>query len=221
LTTSCSRCRARDHRPGRPGMRKAGIDPQDEVKRMLTRTCCLGVALTLISCSSTKRSTGATDGSIPPGDTLGGTPCQRACAAYQTACGEDSDCGTACLIVDGAGIGGAGPGSANLCPKESKALFDCVATQPASAFLCDRIGGTISMLNGASPPAACADLAPAYRQCSLTNGQDCSVEATVDQSCAMFYPDAPRHAVCKVDVTPPTGCVPFAAELPNGSYCCP
>jgi hypothetical protein len=140
---------------------------------------------------------------------------------YQAACGKDAACLTTCDLFETKDIGGSGPGAAYLCPKESQAFFTCVGAQPASAFSCDVIGSTSAMLNGARPPAACADLGTAYRQCILTKGQDCAVEASVDQSCVAVNPATPHHAACKVNATPPAGCVPFDPKLPGGLYCCP
>ena len=185
---------------------------------------CVGVALALcfLACGTSHQQ--SLDGAAAAsnrdaargGDDSGGTPCERACAAYQNACGVDGDCAFDCSVVEEPGVG-----EAALCPKESQAFFDCVAVQPRSAFDCATIGDTISMLLGAKPPVSCSDLRTAYGACMLTNGQDCLAVPALDESCAISYPATPHYTLCKVDVTPATGCVPYDATLTKGWYCCP
>ncbi len=191
---------------------------------MCSIICRVGVALALSSLACGTSTKQNVDGAAAvsnrdaagSGDVFGGTPCERACAAYQNACGGNGDCTSNCSVVESPGVG-----EAAVCPKESQAFFDCVAVQPLSAFDCATIGDTMSMLLGAKPPVACSDSRAAYQACVSTNGQDCLAEPALDESCAILYPATPHYTICKVDVTPAAGCVPYDMTLPKGWYCCP
>jgi hypothetical protein len=128
--------------------------------------------------------------------------CQNACEPYTAACaGEcEADCDAATRLT-----------SAEQCPREFYAYYGCVAAAAEDDFDCDA-GDTVD----GNPVPDCASSWLAYSQCRRTRGEDCVLLARNASVCSGSGADTPDWATCKVNVDPPSGCVPLDAT----DYCC-
>ncbi|HVJ19614.1 MAG TPA: hypothetical protein VM686_29540 [Polyangiaceae bacterium] len=128
--------------------------------------------------------------------------CQNACASYTAACTGDcaDDCDAATRLS-----------SAEACPAEFYAYYDCVAATAEADFDCDA-GDTVDD----NPAADCAATWLAYSQCRRTRGEDCVLLTRNASVCTSQNADTPDWATCKLNVDPPSGCEPLDAT----DFCC-
>ncbi len=128
--------------------------------------------------------------------------CESACTAYGSACAVD--CNPSCDASTRLA-------SAQVCPGEFYDYYDCIAATSADGFAC-AAGDTTND----NPVTSCASLWTTYAQCRRTRGYECATLAHDNASCLQVTGN-PDWVTCKVDITPPDGCLPFNAT----DYCCP
>jgi hypothetical protein len=149
-------------------------------------------------------SAGGNEGGLRDGGEV--CPCAVVCERYSSECGTDHTCSSFCEIYrDGFPE----------CLPEFDAFFSCAATNTSFRFDCAQ--------HFALQPTLCERQYHTLHYCDRTGGLECRPEPAFDQSCTVVVnPRPPHYTYCRLDATPPAGCVPYStsSEYPL-AYCCP
>jgi hypothetical protein len=152
-------------------------------------------------------SAGGNEGGLRDGGDGGDlSPCALVCERYSSVCRTEQTCSSFCEIYrDGFPE----------CLPEFDALFSCGAANTSFRFNCAQ--------PFALQPTLCERQYQTLHYCDRTGGLECRPEPAFDRSCTVgVNPRPPHYTYCRLDATPPAGCVPYStsSEYPL-AYCCP
>ena len=144
--------------------------------------------------------------SVDAGDGGELSPCAVTCTRYNAQCGAQQTCSSFCEIYRD---------DFNECLPEFDAFFACAAIDTSFRFDCAQY---FALQFG-----SCEREFHTLHYCDRAGGLECRPEPNFDASCtAGVNPRPPHYTYCRLDATPPAGCVPYSttSEYPI-AFCCP